>query len=98
MLTQHAYIPQMLSKSRLSRRLHHLKVSVMLLFNLLGHVWKILHYDNVLVIDSLPVAVRDNSCIQHAKLYTEECFRSYIASKKRYFYGLTIHLMVTKDG
>jgi hypothetical protein len=31
MLKQHAYIPQMLSKSRFSRRLHRLKVSLILL-------------------------------------------------------------------
>jgi DDE family transposase len=98
MLKQHAYIPQMLSKSRLSRRLHRLKVSVILLFNLLGHAWKTLNYDNVYVIDSLPIAVCDNIRIKHAKLYTEEQFRGYIASKKRYFYGLKLHLMVTKDG
>lgn len=98
MLKQHAYIPQMLSKSRLSRRLHRLKISLILLFNLLGHVWKTLNDDNVYVIDSLPIAVCDNIRIKHAKLYTEEQFRGYIASKKRYFYGLKIHLMVTKEG
>jgi hypothetical protein len=98
MLKQYAYIPQMLSKSRFSRRLHRLKVSLLLLFNLLGYVWKTLNYDNVYVIDSLPIAACDNIRIKHAKLYTEEQFRGYIASKKRYFYGLKIHLMVTKDG
>jgi hypothetical protein len=40
MLTQHGYIPQMLSKSHFSRRLHHLKETLMFLFNLLGAVWK----------------------------------------------------------
>jgi len=34
MLKQHTYIPEMLSKSRFSRRLHRLKVSLLLLFNL----------------------------------------------------------------
>jgi hypothetical protein len=50
------------------------------------------------VIDSLPVVVCDHIRIKHATLYTDEQFRGYIASKKRYFYGLKIHLMVTKDG
>ena len=57
-----------------------------------------MNYDNVYVIDSLPIAVCDNIRIKHAKLSTEERFRGYIASKKRYFYGLKIHLMITKDG
>jgi hypothetical protein len=32
------------------------------------------------------------------KLGSKEDFRGYQASKKRYFYGLKIHLMVTQDG
>src|SRR2546428_13763356 len=31
-------------------------------------------------------------------MYSDENFRGYQASKKRYFYGLKIHLMVTQDG
>src|SRR5437870_12538039 len=50
------------------------------------------------VIDSLPVAVCDNRRIRRSKIYSTEEFRGYQASKKRYFYGLKIHLMVTQDG
>jgi hypothetical protein len=42
--------------------------------------------------------VCDNYRIPRAKLYQHEAYRGYIASKKRYFYGLKIHLLVTKDG
>jgi hypothetical protein len=98
MLKQHAYIPQMLSKSRFSRRLHRLKESLILLFKLLGNVWKTLNHDSIYVIDSLPVAACDNIRIKQAKLYTDAQYRGYIASKKRYYYGLKIHLMITKDG
>src|SRR5438445_13017343 len=31
-------------------------------------------------------------------MYSDEHFRGYQASKKRYFYGLKIHLMVTQAG
>jgi hypothetical protein len=48
--------------------------------------------------DSLPISACDHIRLKHAKLYTDEHFRGYIASKKRYFYGLKIHLMGTKDG
>ncbi len=50
------------------------------------------------MIDSLPIAVCDNIRIPRAKIYSKEDFRGYQASKKRYFYGLKIHLMVTQDG
>src|SRR5215475_1991999 len=98
MLKQHGYIPQMLSKSHFSRRLHRLKETFILLFNLLGDVWKKLNYEAIYVIDSLPIAVCDNIRIKRNKLYPEERFRGYLPSKKRYFYGLKVHLLITKDG
>ena len=98
MLKQYGYMPHMLSKSRFNRRLHRLHDLFVSFFRLLGQVWKSLNTDMIYVIDSLPVAVCDNRRIGRAKIYTEEKFRGYIASKKRYFYGLKIHLMVTKDG
>ena len=54
--------------------------------------------DNIYIIDSLPVAVCDNIRIRRSKIYTDKKYRGYKASKKRYFYGLKIHLMVTQDG
>jgi hypothetical protein len=98
MLQQHGYIPHMLSKSRFRRRLHRSKDIFIILFNLLGKLWKTLNTDALYVIDSLPVAVCDNIRIRRSKLYSQEDFRGYQASKKRYFYGLKIHLMVTQDG
>jgi Transposase DDE domain len=98
MLRQNGYIPHMLSKSRFSRRLHRIKELFIILFDLLGNIWRTLNIDTVYVIDSLPVAVCDNIRIRRSKIYTKGDFRGYQASKKRYFYGLKIHLMVTQDG
>ena len=50
------------------------------------------------MIDSFPIAVCDNIRIRRSKIYSTEDFRGYQASKKRYFYGLKIHLMVTQAG
>src|SRR6266568_2087418 len=98
MLQQYGYIPHMLSKSRFSRRLHRIKEIFIILFNLLGNIWKTRNTDAIYVIDSLPIAVCDNIRIRRSKMYSDENFRGYQASKKRYFYGLKIHLMVTQDG
>jgi hypothetical protein len=98
MLQQHGYIPHMLSKSRFSRRLHRIKEIFIILFDLLGTTWKTLNTGSIYIIDSLPIAVCDNIRIRRSKIYSDEDFRGYQASKKRYFYGLKIHLMVTKDG
>jgi hypothetical protein len=98
MLKQHGYIPHMVSKSRFSRRLHRIKEIFIIFFNLLAQIWKILNTDALYVIDSIPIAVCDNIRIRRSKIYSTEDFRGYQASKKRYFYGLKIHLMVTQDG
>jgi uncharacterized protein YqgQ len=98
MLKQYGYIPQMLGKSRFSRRLHRVKSVFVILFDLLGYTWKNLTSDSIYIIDSIPIAVCDNIRIPRAKIYHDEDHRGYQASKKRYFYGLKIHLMVTSDG
>jgi hypothetical protein len=98
MLKQHGYIPQMLSKSRFSRRLHRIQGIFVILFNLWGQTWKTLNKDSIYIIDSVPIAVCDNIRIRRSKIYSDEKYRGYTASKKRYFYGLKIHLLVTSDG
>jgi hypothetical protein len=98
MLQQHGYIPLMLSKSRFSRRPHRIKELFIVLFDLFAQIWKTLNIDAIYVIDSIPIAVCDNIRIRRSKIYSNEDFRGYQASKKRYFYGLKSHLMVTQDG
>jgi hypothetical protein len=98
MLKQHGYIPHMLSKSRFNRRLHRIKEIFLVFFDFLAQIWKTLNTEAVYVIESIPIAVCDNIRIRRSKIYSDEDFRGYQASKKRYFYGLKIHLMVTQDG
>jgi hypothetical protein len=97
LLQEQGYIPQMLSKSQFSRRLHRLDSLFVTLFRLLGESFKELNEESVYIIDSAPVAVCDNIRIQRNKIYGTEAYRGYQASKKRYFYGVKIHLLVTKD-
>ena len=91
MLKQHGYIPYMGSKSRFNRRLHRIKELFIIIFNLLGTPWKTLNTDVIYVIDSIPMAVCDNMRIRRSKIYSDEDFRGYQASKKQYFYGLKMH-------
>ncbi len=92
------WIPRMLSKSRLNRRLHRVRELLLALMGLLGETWKALNVDSIYSIDTFPIPVCDNYRIPRAKLYRDEAYRGYIASKKRYFYGLKIHLLVTATG
>lgn len=92
------YIPGMLGKSRFNRRLHAISDLFLTLFLCLGETWKKLNENSIYVIDSYPIAVCDNYRIPRSKIYTEEDYRGYISSKKRYFYGIRIHIMVTEQG
>lgn len=97
MLKEQHYIPGMLSKSQFSRRLHRLDYLFLTLFRVLGEAFKELNETSVYIIDSAPVAVCDNIRIRRNKIYDDEAYRGYQASKKRYFYGVKIHLLVTKE-
>ncbi|HAE60504.1 MAG TPA: IS982 family transposase, partial [Anaerolineae bacterium] len=53
---------------------------------------------SVYVIDSYPIAACDNYRICRSRRYQGEVWRGRQASKRRYFYGLKIHIMVTEQG
>ena len=97
MLKEQKYMPDMLSKSQFSRRLQRLDYLFITLFQVLGEGFKALNEESVYIIDSAPIAVCDNIRIRRNKIYGDEAHRGYQASKRRYFYGVKIHLLVTKD-
>jgi hypothetical protein len=98
LLSTPRYVPHMLSRSRVNRRLHRLTDLFLMLFDLLGCTWKQLNTESIYILDSFPISACDNYRIPRAKLYQNKEYRGYTASKKRYFYGLKVHLLVTKDG
>jgi hypothetical protein len=97
-LHEAGYMPRMLSKSRFNRRWHRLAEPFWSLFHLLGESWKQLNEDELYILDSFPIAACDNYRIQRCHLYRGEAWRGYQASKRRYFYGLKIHLLITQSG
>ena len=94
----HGYIPQMLSKSRFNRRVHGLSSVIRQLFQCLGLYWSRHSPSHLYVIDSFPIAVCDNKRIKRCQRFQGEEWRGYQASKRRYFYGLKVHLLVTEAG
>jgi len=98
LLAEQGYIPRMLSASRFNRRLHRIKEMFLTLFALLGEHWKDLNSESIYSIDSFPIPVCDNYRIPRAKIYQDERYRGRITSKRRFFYGLKLHLLVTEKG
>ena len=65
------------------------------LFEILGESFVQLNKEKHYAVDTIPIVVCDNIRIRRSKIYTNETFRGYQSSKRRYFYGLKIHLLVT---
>ena len=102
-LDEYGYIKKAISKSRFNRRLHAIDPCLWRrLFDVLAEVFKHNNATESYVVDSLPIAVCDNIRIRRCKLYPPqehgEAFRGYIVSKRRYFYGLRVHLVTTGAG
>lgn len=97
-LKEHGLMPNMLSKSRFNRRLHRLFLPLLDVFDDLGAMLKSISPTTEYLLDSFPVPICDNIRIPRVRLVRSEDFRGYIASKKRYFYGIRVQLLATKDG
>ena len=92
------YIPNMLRHSRYNRRLHRIRPLFETLFEQLAETAKTENIPNIYSVDTFPVAVCDNIRISRCRRYQGETWRGKIASKRRYFYGLKVHLMVSEAG
>ena len=91
-------MPRMLSRSRLSRRLARLSEMVETVFHQLGATLKDLNTESRYAMDSFPVAVCDNIRIPRCRLAQGAHYRGYVASKRRYIYGVRVQVMVTVEG
>lgn len=97
-LYEYGYMPHMLSRSRFNRRLHRIADLILTLFLSLGEYWKVVNERSSYVVDSYPIAACDNYRIPCCKLYQGEAWRGYIASKKRFVYGVRVHILITESG
>lgn len=101
-LHQHHYTRNTLSASRFCRRLARVPQSAWnMVFALLSEVFQGHNTDDVFAIDSYPVLVCANCRINRCALFPveeHEKLRGYQSSKKRWFYGFKVHLLVTAKG
>ena len=100
-LYEYGYMPNMISKSHLNRRLHRIEPTLWrVLFELLAQAFKERNNSELqtYAVDSLPIPVCDNIRIARCRLAQGELWRGYSASKRRYFYGLKVQVVVTVEG
>lgn len=97
-MKQSGLMPKMLSKSRLCRRLHKIEDLMVNLFHQLGWVFKNANVSTQFLLDSFPVEVCDNIRIPRCRLARGEKFRGKCVAKRRYFYGVKVHVVTTDSG
>jgi len=92
------YFPHMLSVSRFNRRVHAVADLVVTFLMVLGDHAKHLTSKLIYALDSFPIPVCQNIRIGRCRLYRDPRYRGYIPSKRTYFYGVNLHLMITEYG
>ena len=97
-LVAHHYLATALRASRFNRRVHRIKDLFLPLFRLLGAHWKALNAASLYSIDSCPIDSCDNIRIRRSRRSRGAAYRGYVPSKRRPFYGLRLHLLVTASG
>ncbi len=97
-LSEHGYIPDMLSESRLNRRIHATDESAWEnLFLTFADVFKAAAGGEHIT-DSFPVPVCVSIRIPRPKILRGEERRGHMPSERRYFYGIRIHMITTASG
>lgn len=98
-LDEHGYIPNMLSESRFVRRINAIDSNVFKeLFLIMAKAFKAINAENIYAIDSFPIPVCANVRINRCKIYQERFYKGFCASKQEFFYGIKVHMLVTKIG
>jgi len=64
----------------------------------IGYYFKYISCQESYILDSFPVAVCDNIRISNCKLLQGKQWRGKQSNMRRYFYGIKVQLLVTKDG
>ena len=88
MLKSHKYIQNMLSESRLNRRMHEIDVSIWEnIFHIIARSFSEEEKNLEYLIDSMPVEVCMNVRSYRCKLLTGKQFIGFCKAKKKFYYG-----------
>lgn len=95
-MKEEGYIPRMLSKSRFCRRLHAIPEEFwQQLSFFLPEIKQEIQDNKEFIIDSFPLPACDNIRIKRRHLLQGEQYRGKCVSKRRYFLGIKVHVLMT---
>lgn len=95
-LKEYHYIPNMLSKSRLNRRLHAFPpIFWHVLLKFFAFINKA-NEDKETIVDSFPIKACHK--VRRSRLYTDKKYLGYSASKDEYYTGIKAHVVTNSKG
>jgi len=98
MARYHRYFPNLLSHSRLVRRMHNIPDHVWMMIFLALQLFLRDKKQNTFIVDSFPIKAYENNKSFRARIFSGKKYHGYTASKKQYFFGIKIHMVVDLDG
>jgi hypothetical protein len=98
-LKAHHYIRNMLSKSRFNRRVSAIDFDLwQTIFSALKQALSCPQERLEYVVDSFPVEACHNARSYRCKILSGKSFIGYCSSKKKYYYGVKVHMITTTAG
>lgn len=92
------FFPKVLSYSRLNRRIYQIPYEAwMMAFQVSKEILGCKNHHEFIV-DSFPVPCCQNNKIFRCRLFQGKEYHGYTASKKSYFWGIKVHMIVTSEG
>jgi len=83
--------------SRFIRRLNSLNYAIEMVFKILSEVFYKTTDSKIYSVDSFPVEVCKTERSSSCNIYNHRDMKGYNSSKKRWFYGFKVHMVVTTD-
>lgn len=99
MLKSHKYIQNMLSESRLNRRMHEIDITIWQnIFHAIVRSFSESEKNLEYLVDSMPVEVCMNVRSYRCRLLSGKQFIGFCKAKKKFYYGFKLHMITNTKG
>lgn len=92
------FFPKILSLSRLVRRIHQIQESIWWIIFKTLQMYLRSPDSQYFVVDSFPLKAYENHKSFRARLFRGKDYHGYTASKKQYFFGIKVHMIIDQAG
>jgi hypothetical protein len=92
------FFNKILSLSRIVRRIHSIPEEIWMIVFYVFQMYLKRPCAEYFIVDSFPIRAYENHKSFRAKIFKEKCYHGYTASKKTYFFGLKVHMIIDEHG